>query len=321
MHTVVKNRILSLPVVLLFVLLINFLLFHIAPGDPTNAYFGPKVKTETYETMRHNMGFDDPWYSQLSNWVSHVLRGDLGYSWSNHRPVREVLGDAIPATVLLASVALLINMGLGCFLGLYAGVRYHRLSGKSLNTLALLFYALPPFWLAIFLVYLFSTTLGWLPPSGMSSPAFESMGLLDTFLDRGRHLILPAFTLGIVGAAATFRFVRANVSSILHEDYIKCATAKGLPRQRVILKHIFRNALLPVITLLGLYLPMLLGGAFIIEVIFAWPGMGRITYAAVQSKDFPLLMAINMVVAIFVIIGNFLADVLYHVVDPRVRLE
>ena len=321
MHTVVKNRILSLPVVLLFVLLINFLLFHLAPGDPTNAYFGPKVKTETYETMRHNMGLNDPWYSQLSNWVSHVARGDLGYSWSNHRPVRAVLADAIPATLLLTSIALLMNLTFCCAFGLYAGLTHKRKSGRIINLLALLLYAVPPFWLAIFLVYLFSSTLGWLPSSGMSSLTFAELSPLETLADRIRHLILPAAVLGLVGAAATFRLVRANVIRILDEDYIRFARAKGLSSTRILYKHVLKNALIPVVTLLGLYLPLLLGGAFIIEVIFAWPGMGRITYSAILSKDFPLLMSINLIVAFFVIAGNFLADALYNVVDPRVRLD
>jgi peptide/nickel transport system permease protein len=235
--------------------------------------------------------------------------------------VLDVLSDAIPATLLLTIVALCLNLMLGCLLGLYAGLKHNRKSGTVFNWMALLLYAIPPFWLAIFLVYLFSTKLGWLPPSGMSSLTFTALAPLETFADRLRHLILPASVLGLVGAAATFRFVRANVMHILQQDYIRFATAKGLSFKRILFKHVLKNALIPVVTLLGLYLPLLLGGAFIIEVIFAWPGMGRITYSAILSKDFPLLMAINLSVALFVIAGNALADALYNIVDPRVRLD
>lgn len=321
MQSLIKKRILPLPFVLIAVILLNFFLFYLSPGDPTNAYFSPKVKTEIYDTLRQKMGFDDPWYSQLANWVKHVARGDLGYSWSNHRPVRQVLAEAIPATLLLASIALLLNMILGCVLGLIAGLKHDRASGKTLNMVSLFLYAVPPFWLAIFLIHIFSTTLGWLPPSGMRSLGFAPLSVFETFLDSFRHLILPSFVLGIIGAAATFRFVRANVTHILNQDYIRFAHAKGLSSTRVLFKHILTNVLIPVITLLGLYLPLLLGGAFIIEVIFAWPGMGRVTYAAIQAKDFPLLMAVNVIVAVFVIAGNMLADLLYTIVDPRVRLE
>ncbi len=321
MQNLLKKRLLTLPFVLIAVILFNFFLFHLSPGDPTSSYFGPKVKAETYDTLRQKMGLDDPWYAQLYNWTSRMLRGDLGYSWSNHRPVRDVLSEAIPATLLLTLVALFLNLILGCVLGLYAGLKHNRKSGQVLSMMALLLYAVPPFWLAIFFVYLFSTKLGWLPPSGMSSMTFAVLGPFETFVDHTRHLMLPASVLGLVGAAATFRFVRANVAHILDQDYIRFATAKGLSAKRILFKHVLKNALIPVVTLLGLYLPLLLGGAFIIEVIFAWPGMGRVTYNAILSKDFPLLMAVNLIVAFFVIAGNVLADALYNVVDPRVQLE
>jgi peptide/nickel transport system permease protein len=315
------KRLMSIPVVVLGVILINFTLFYMSPGDPTSAYFSPNIKMETLDMLREKMGVHASWGHQLYQWTKNVLHGDFGYSWSLHRPVGDVLKEAIPATLLLTFSALAINMLLGCSFGVWSAVLGDRPSGKLINVMALFVYAMPPFWLALFMIYLFSTKLNLLPPSGMSSMFFAQTGWFQSLLDRLAHLILPATVLGLVGAAATFRFVRANIAHALQEDYITLAHAKGLSSRRVFFRHALANSLLPVVTLLGLYLPLLLGGTFIIEVIFAWPGIGRITYGAVFAKDLPLLMAINLVVALLVIFGNVLADIVYRLVDPRVRIN
>ncbi|MBN1483052.1 ABC transporter permease [candidate division KSB1 bacterium] len=267
------------------------------------------------------MGLDEPWHKQLLRWSISVLHGDFGYSWSHHRPVREVVQEALPATMTLAVAALILNMLLGCTLGVISGVMHDRFVGRAINFIAILIYAIPPFWLAIFLIYIFSSQLHLLPPSGFGTFILDNTHWYEIVIDRLRHLILPATVLGIVGAAATFRFVRDHVISQQREQYITFATAKGLSWQRIFFKHVLANTLIPVVTLLGLYLPMLLGGAFIIEVIFAWPGMGRITYDAIFAKDFPLLMAVNFFVAVMVLVGNFIADLLYNLIDPRVRID
>ena len=315
------KRLVTIPFVVLGVILINFTLFHVSPGDPTSAYFSPTIKRETLETLREKMGVNASWGHQLYDWTRNVLHGDLGYSWSLHRPVGDVLKEAIPATLLLTLSALAINMLLGCSFGVLSGVLGNRTGGKLINIIALFIYSMPPFWLALFMIYIFSTKLGILPPSGLNSIFFAQTGWLQNLLDRLAHLVLPATVLGLVGAAATFRFVRANVAHALQEDYITLAHAKGLSSRRVFFRHALANSLLPVVTLLGLYLPLLLGGAFVIEVIFFFFCLGRITYGAVFAKDLPLLMAINLVVALLVIFGNLLADIVYRFIDPRVRIN
>lgn len=321
MRPIIKKRILSFPFLLLGVLSINFFLFHLSPGDPTSTYFAPHVKPNTYEIRRDKMGLDDPWHKQLFIWTANLLRGDLGYSWSHHRPVSSILKEALPATMTLAVAALFLNMLLGCSTGVISGVMNKHLVGKAINLIAILFYAVPPFWLAIFMTYIFSTQLHLLPPSGFSSLLLDHRQWTAAVFDRLQHLLLPALVLGIIGAAATFRFVRENVLSQQKEHYITFAHAKGLPQRHVFFKHVLINTLIPVVTLLGLYLPLLLSGAFIIEVIFAWPGMGRITYDAIFAKDIPLLMAVNFIVAVMVLLGNLIADLLYNVIDPRVRIN
>lgn len=316
----ILHRLLSIPIVLACVMIVNFLLFHLSPGDPTNLYFNPNVSMERQELLRQKMGLQQPWYQQLWTYTSRAVQGDLGYSWSKHRPVSHVLADAIPATLGLTLLALIINLVLGCSLGMVAGLYSRRWIGKLLSGTSLLLYSIPSFWLALVLIYIFSLKLGWLPASGLQSFA-TNLGSFETIWDRLRHVILPATVLGLVGAAATFRFVYAKTRQLLDKEFMLMARAKGLPTVSIVLKHALRNVLLPVITLIGLYFPFILGGALIVEVIFAWPGMGRVTYEAVFAKDFPVIMAVNGIAALLVILGNVLADVVYRVVDPRIEFE
>lgn len=301
--------------------IVNFFLFHLSPGDPTNLYFGPKVKRENLQYARHQMGLDRPWYEQLTSWSKRVLRGDLGYSWAKHRPVAGILREAIPATLQLSCFALLVNIVLGCLVGMVAGIHAHSWRGKLLDVLTLALYSIPVFVLALIFIFVFSLKLRWLPASQMRSFFTADMGFWTGIWDRVRHLLLPVAVLGLTGAAATSRYVRGHLREILNQNYIRTALAKGLARKRVYLHHALRNALLPVITLLGIYFPFLLSGAFIVEVIFAWPGMGRIAYEAIFAKDYPVIMAVNFVVAGMVITGNLISDLLYRFIDPRVRLD
>lgn len=271
--------------------------------------------------MRQQRGFDQPWYEQFKVWSTRFVRGDLGYSWSKHRPVNDILGEAIPATLQLAFLALVVNLLLGCALGLLSGLYSQQKFGKVLDVASLSLYSMPTFWLALILILVFSLKLHWLPGSQMQSFFAPSLDFASRFWDRLRHLILPVTVLGLTGAAATSRFVRGRLQEVLRQDYIRLALAKGLTRKSVLLRHAFRNALLPVVTLLGVYFPFLLSGAFIVEVIFAWPGMGRITYEAIFAKDYPVLMAVNLIAATMVIAGNLLSDLLYRFIDPRIQLN
>ncbi len=314
----IKHRLVSFPFVLGGVIVINFILYHLSPGDPSNRYFNPKYNQSAQQTVRQHMGMDRPLPLQLGDWLSRFIVGDFGYSWSRHRPVRDILKEAIPATVELAAASLLLTFSLGIGLGVIGGVYAQRPLGKWLSFLGLLFYSVPSFWLAMMLIYLFSLKLGWLPPSGQSSLVGNSASAVGTFTDHFRHLIMPAIVLGLSGSAAVFRVVQANTCKVLNERFILAARTRGLSRLSVILKHALKNILLPVITLFGLYFPFLLGGALVVEVIFAWPGMGRIAYEAVMVKDFPVIMAVNYLVAVMVLFGSLSADLLYSRVDPRI---
>lgn len=297
----------------------NFFLIHLSAGDATYLYFNPGTNPKSMESLRQQRGLEKPLLEQFKIWSTRFLRGDLGYSWTQHRPVSAVLADALPATLQLAFFALLANFLLGCLWGVMIGVFSSHGSGRVLNALSLIVYSMPAFWLAMIFILLFSVKLQWLPPAQMQSLWLEEAGFWRGFSDRLLHLILPVTVLGLTGAAATSRYLRGQMMEVLQQDYIRLAQAKGLSPSRIILHHALKNALLPVVTLLGLYLPFLLSGAFVVEVIFAWPGMGRVAYEALFAKDYPVIFAVNFIAAAMVILGNLLADLLYQVVDPRTR--
>ncbi len=315
------KRVLYTIILLCGIVILNFSLFFLSPGDPTNLYFGPKVSRQNLEILRQQMGVDQPWGQQLREWGRHALKGDFGYSWAKHRPVRDILIEAIPATLQLTVLALLANLIAGCVIGILTGVYSERWFGKAIDFLSLSAYSIPVFLIAILLIQFFSLKLHWLPVSGMSSLIAGDLGFWGNIWDRVRHLILPVLTLGLMGAAATSRFVQGHMKSVLRQDYIRQAFAKGLPRHRVYLHHAFKNALIPVVTLLGIYFPFLLGSALVVEVIFAWPGMGRVTYEAIFSKDYPVIMSVNLIAGVLVIAGNFISDMLYRFIDPRIRIK
>lgn len=318
MSRYVIHRLASIPLVLAGVILINFFLYHQSPGDPSNLYFSPDYSQTSQQILRQKMGLDRPLHIQLGVWFTKFIQGDFGFSWAKHRPVANILKEAIPATLELAVFSLLLNFLIGTTFGLIAGLHAGKWFGKILNSTSLLLYSIPSFWLAILLIYFFSLRLGWLPASGQNSLMLNTSTLSGTIADHFRHLVMPVAVLGLVGGAATFRIIRANTLKVLNQPFIIAARAKGLSPFIVLFKHALKNILLPVITLFGIYFPFLLGGALIIEVIFSWPGMGRITYEAILAKDFPVIMAVNYIAALMVIIGNLTADTLNKLVDPRI---
>jgi len=306
--------------ILLFsVWVLNFFLIQLSPGDASNLYLHPGASRESIGALRQQRGLEQPWWKQFKIWTVTFLRGDFGYSWAKHRPVAAILQEAIPATLQLALFALLLNFALGCLFGVLAGIFSHRPFGRFLDFSGLLIYSVPTFWLALILILLFSVKLQWLPASQMNSFFAAEAGFGAKLWDRFQHLILPVAVLGLTGAAATSRYVHGKMVEVLSQDYMRLARAKGLSSNRVIFYHALKNALLPVVTLLGLYFPFLLSGAFVVEVIFAWPGMGRIAYEALFAKDYPVIFAVNFIIAAMVILGNLLADLLYQFVDPRTR--
>ena len=264
---------------------------------------------------------DQPIHVQYLRYLTQLAHGNLGESFALHRPVADALADAIPNTLLLAGAALLLDFVLGLALGVYQALRVHRLPDVVLGNVTLFIYSFPTFWLALIMLLVFGEWLQWFPVGGMNDPVLcPTVDSLACVGDRLQHLILPAVTLGLVGAAGTARFQRAAMLEVSRQDYIRTARAKGASERRVTLRHTLRNALLPFITLFGLAFPFLLTGAVLIETIFAWPGMGRLATDAILRRDYPVVTAAALLASTLVVTGSLLADVLVAVTDPRIRV-
>lgn len=319
------KRLLGAIPLLLGVLTIIFFIIHIAPGDPTARFFNPNVSPEIIAQMRQNLGLDQPLHVQYWKWLTSFLTGDWGYSFGQMRPISEILPGVLWNTVQLMLISLVIIFAVGMLVGIVQAVRQYSLADNVLTFVALFFYSMPSFWFALMLILLFSlkaSQWGWFiqfPASQMTSVGYDFMPFAEQMWDRVMHIILPATALGIGAAAGVARYMRGSMLEVIHQDYIRTARAKGLSEGKVIFKHALRNALIPIVTLVGLYLPVLLSGTVLIETIFAWPGMGRLIVDAIFQRDYPLVMATSFVVAAMVVVGNLIADVLYAVVDPRIR--
>jgi peptide/nickel transport system permease protein len=298
-----------------------FVAIHLAPGTPFLPEEGRAMDPAAVARLRSEFGLDRPLAEQYVRYLAALARGHLGESFSQRRPVAEAIASALPNTALLAGAALLIDFALGVAIGLYQGAHARRRSDVALTNATLFLYSLPVFWLGLVLLLVFGEWLRWVPVGGVTDPAlYDSLSLAGKLLDRVRHLALPALTLGIVGAAGTARFQRAAVLEALGQDYVRTARAKGVPEPALLVRHVLRNALLPVITLLGLALPFLLTGAVLVETVFDWPGLGKLAADAVAARDYPLVLATTLLASAAVVGGSLVADLLAAVADPRVRL-
>jgi peptide/nickel transport system permease protein len=308
------------------ILTLIFFIIHLAPGDPTARFFNPNVAPEVIAQMRHNFGLDQPVYVQYVKWLASFVRGDFGYSFGQMRPIADILPETLWNTVQLMLIALAVIFIVGMLIGIVQAVRQYSVADNVLTFGALFFYSMPSFWFALMLILIFSLKasqwgLPQLPATGMTSVGYEFLPAGAKVWDRIQHLILPVIALGIGNAAGVARYMRGSMLEVIHQDYIRTARAKGLSERVVVFKHALRNAMIPIITLLGLYLPILLSGSVLVETIFGWPGMGRLIVDAIFQRDYPLIMATSFVAAAMVVFGNLLADVLYAVVDPRIRNE
>ncbi|MEX0912542.1 MAG: ABC transporter permease [Gemmatimonadota bacterium] len=321
------RRLLGAIPLLLGILTLIFFIINIAPGDPTARYFNPNVAPEVIEQMRRNLGLDQPLHIRYFRWLASFAQGDFGYSFGQMRPIAEILPGVLWNTVQLMLVAIIMIFALGMLIGILQAVRQYSIADNVLTFLALFFYSMPSFWLALMLILIFSlkaSQWGWdltFPASQMTSVGYEFMSAGEQIRDRFMHMAMPALALGIGSAAGIARYMRGSMLEVIHQDYIRTARAKGLSERTVIFKHALRNALIPIVTLLGLYLPYLLSGSVLIETIFAWPGMGRLIVDSIFQRDYPLVMATSFIAAALVVLGNLIADVLYAVVDPRIRTD
>lgn len=308
------------------IVLVTFGLTLLLPGDPALVLLGQDAGAEAVAELRGLLHLDDPWYVRLGAYFAGLVQGDLGTSIFQGQPVAEVIGARLGATLELAAAALFVAVTLGVLLGVVAALRRGGVVDKAVMLFAQLGVSMPVFWLGILLMLLFAVQLGWLPAIGRGPPMLPALGGLlvgrsGPFLDSLAHLAMPALTLGLSGAAVISRLVRAAMLETLDQDYIRTAYAKGLSTRRVVWVHALRNALLPIVSVVGLRFGALLGGAVLTEGIFGWPGLGQLAVAAVSQRDLPLIQGIVLSFALLFALVNLLVDLLYGVIDPRIRLE
>jgi peptide/nickel transport system permease protein len=305
--------------VVLGVVTLTFALLHLAPGDPVQRLLGPSAGPEQVEAARAALGLDRPLVTQYAEWLGRAVRGDFGTSIAQGRPAAALLGEAWPATALLVLLSIILSWVAGIAVGsLQANTRRPGLDGW-LSTVTVSLNAMPSYWLGLALVMVFAYGLRWLPAFGAAGVDAEYLSGWERTLDRARHLALPLLTLTLVGFGAAARFSRAAMLEVRAAPFLVAARARGLSARRVLVAHQLRNALVPVVTLLGLSLPALFSGAVFVEAIFAWPGVGQVLVQAVQARDYPVVMAAATISAILVVAGNLLAEFLVTLADPRVR--
>ncbi len=309
---ILKRLAQSIPMIIT-ISIVSFLLIRVAPGDPVRALVTPESSFEDIERIREAMGLNDNYLVQYARWAKAVLQGDFGYSFSNHRPVLEQIVERLPQTLGLMVSALIISLVIGTIIGIISAMNNGGIFDKIFTFLSYVGISIPSFWFAMILIHILSLKLGWLPSIGM-----RTLGV-NTTADLIKHSIMPVLTLSISDTATISRYVRARVVSELKEDYVMTEKAQGFSKADLFFKSILKNSLLPIITILGMGLPRLVSGAFITESIFGWPGLGQLGMNAIFKYDYPLIMATTMFASLLLIFGNLLSDILYMIIDPRIK--
>ena len=322
---VIAAKILESMLLVLAVLVFNFILVYLAPGDVVDALAGGGLgdaREETNRLLRDQLGLDQPFHVQLLQYLGNVLTGDFGYSPIGNRPVVEMIAPRIVPTLLLALSALTFAVVVGVTIGSFAARDPDSVFSSGLTVFALIGFAMPVFWTGILLLLVFGVWLDWLPVSGMNDLRLpRSAGFWERAADTVEHLVLPTISLGVIFLASYARLARASMMEVLLSDYIRTARAKGLGEGPVMMKHALRNAIIPVVTVLGMEFGVLLSGAILVETVFSWPGLGRLAFEAVLTRDTNVLLAILTMVSTSVIIANLVTDIVYRLIDPRIRTE
>jgi len=320
----ILRRLIFMVPLLIGITIICFAVIHLAPGSPTDlqTQMNPRASAEVKERLRALYELDKPLHEQYLSWLKKIVVLDLGNSFSpDGRPVADKILERIPITIIINALSLGLIIAVALPVGVASAVRRNSLFDKVTTVLVFVGFAMPTFWLALLLMILFGIHLGWLPISGIRSLNYEYLPPFSAFADLVKHLILPVFLSAFGGIAGFSRYIRSNMLEVIRQDYITTARAKGLSERTVIYKHALRNALLPVITILGLSVPGLIGGSVIFETIFAIPGMGQLFYMSVMSRDYPVIMGILVIGAVLTLVANLLADVCYALADPRIRVQ
>ncbi len=322
MYRYLLRRLLMMIPLLIGITLISFTVIHLAPGEPTDmqTQMNPQASSDLQAKLHKQYGLDKPLHEQYLLWLGRLVRLDFGESFAqDNRPVLAKITERLPVTILLNVLSLVVIMAVALPLGVISAVRRNSFFDRASTVLVFVGFAMPSFWLALLMMDWLGVRLGVLPVSGLKSLGYEYMDLSGQLLDRAAHLVLPVFIAAIGGLAGFSRYMRSNMLDVIRQDYIMTARAKGLSERVVIYKHALRNALLPVITILGLSVPGLIGGSVIFETIFAIPGMGKLFYDGVMMRDYPLIMGVLVIGAVLTLVGNLLADVSYALADPRIR--
>ena len=316
------RRLLKAAGILFVIVLINFALIRAAPGDPATVMAGEAGAgdAEYVERLRERFGLNEPLHTQMFVYVTNVFQGDLGFSYRQNQPVMGLILERLPATLLLTVTAFVFALAMGILLGTLAAANVGRWSDTAITTLALISYATPLFWLGLMLILLFSVQLGWLPSFGYESTGRDYEGLARA-LDVGRHLVLPVLTLGLFYMAVYTRLARSSILEVHEMDFVKTARSKGVSERNVMVRHILRNALLPVITFAGFQAGHLIGGSILVETVFAWPGIGRLAFDALIQRDYQVLLGVFVVTSVLVLAFNIVTDLIYTLIDPRIEVS
>lgn len=309
---VAKKILLALPV-LLGITLIDYLIMCLA-GSPLDMMISPRATQEAVAMKAQQLGLDQPVLVQYLSWLGQLFQGNLGYSYKSYQPVAEMIGSQMAPTLLLMGVSLVLGLLIAVPAGIYSAIHRYQKRDFAVVTASFFGSSIPGFFLALILIYVFNVRLGWLPSSGMFTP-----GTGGDFWDVVRHLIMPAVVLAVSVAGSNIRYIRSAMLEILEMDYLRTAKAKGIGRFLVINKHALRNALLPIVTVIGMQIPTLFGGAVIIEQIFSWPGLGLVTMNAITGRDYPVIMGVCLLSAVVVQVSNLLTDIVYALVDPIIK--
>lgn len=311
---IIKRILIAIPV-LIGITIIDYAIMSLA-GSPLEMLAGPRVSQEAIANKEILLGLDKPVIVQYFIWVKQLLQGNLGTSIKSYQSVASMIGSHIGPTLLLMGTSLVVGLLIAVPAGIFSAIHQYKKRDYAVVTLSFVGLSIPGFFLALMLIYLFTVRLGWLPSSGMTT-----LGTDGGFLDVVRHMIMPVTVLAVSIAGSNIRYVRSAMLEILQSDYLRTATAKGIGRNRVINKHALRNALIPIITVIGMQIPTLFGGSIIVEKIFSWPGLGLMTMNSILSRDYPVIMGVCLLSAVVVLVGNLITDILYALVDPTISYK
>ncbi|HBF7700110.1 TPA: ABC transporter permease [Clostridioides difficile] len=313
MLKLILNRVKVLIPMLILISILSFGLLELAPGDPADAYINPLMSSQDIENIRVNMGLDKPVYIRYLNWLKNTLSGNLGISYINHMPVTEQIMEKMGNTFILMGTSLIFSILVAIPLGIFLAVNKNSITSKVSSVFNYIGVSIPSFWIGMILISIFSVKLNIFPSGGMHTIGNDSIG------DLVKHLVLPVITLGLYNTAIFTNYVEASVNEQLKKQYVITARAKGLSEKIILFKHVLKNSLTSLVTILGMSIQKLVTGAFVTEVVFSWPGMGRLMIDSIFSRDYTVIMAITMLSALFLILGNLVADILYLLIDPKIK--